>query len=184
MELINKLKIDTSIGFDIGDGITNVIINRNEFIPIENTEKFIIKDFDNPYISIYEGVNTLSKNNNLINKIKLLPNKLYFLNIKVICKNLIVIKVYDKSGKEQNFLNYIENYNLENEESEINFNKIKLIYIFKIVKKNILKKIINFPEKIKFKVTNKINEYDNNINTFETQQIIEKINLLKNKFLV
>lgn len=184
--LITSSKIDSGIGIDIGDGITNFIIKKNSIIPEENLEKFIIKDFDIKKVIVLEGKNNLSKNNKKICELSVKNNKLYFINIKIIHSSFIFLSFYDKSNIIFNNIYKIDNDNNLIKEN-ININKIKIDYLFKVTKKNILKKLeknILIPKTVNDSINNKLNSIENNLNNMEIQKIMEKIQLLKNKFLL
>lgn len=184
--LITSSKINSGIGIDIGDGITNFIIKQDSIIPQDNIEKFIIKDFDIKKVIILEGKNNLSKNNIKICELPIEINKLFFINIKIIHSSFIFLSFYDKSNIIFNNIYKINNNNSIIDEN-ININKIKIIYLFEVTKKNIFKKIENnklLPKIVSDSIKNKLNSIKNNLNNMEVQKIMEKIQLLKDKFLL
>ena len=187
MKIINSNKIKTCIGFDIGDGVMNFLIKAYTILPFNFTEKFIIKDIDQEYISIYEGINYLSENNKFLLKLPVVYNKLHFLEIKVLNDNLIFLNLFDKSDNQKRIVTTISNYNLFIDEKLVNINNIKLKYIFKFTKNKILNKLENnnlLPKKIKDNITKKLVLIDNNLENMENQQLIEKITLLNEKFIL
>ena len=67
-------------------------------------------------------------------------------------------------------------------------NNIKIIYIYKVLKIKIIKKInaqnSSFPDILKKNIIIKLNNFEDNINSLETQKIMDKIVLLKEKFIL
>lgn len=182
--LIKSNVITTGIGFDTGNGITHFIIKPNSILPQNNTEKFIIDDINISNIKILEGVNELSQNNVLLHKLIVKQNRLYFLNINVVNNNFIFLCLYDKSYKQNKNVINIKNINNYINEKHININKLKIIYLYSITKNLIIKKLQKnnlLPKKIYLNIIKKL-EID--INIMEIQQIMEKIILLKEKFLL
>jgi len=184
MNLTKPYTLHTGIGFDIGDGITNFIINSNLFLPINKTDKFII---ENDKIKIYEGINNLSKNNKLLDTLNIKKNNLYYLNITIICDIFIILSLTDRLNNTSRKIIRISMFNKHIEEKE-DLNNIKLKFIFKNTKNNIINKmntgLIKFNDILKNNIINKLNKLDNDINTMENQQIMNKINILKEKFLL
>jgi len=182
--LIKSNVITTGIGFDTGNGITHFIIKPNSILPQNNTEKFIIDDINISNIKILEGVNKLSQNNILLHKLNVEQNKVYFLNINVVNNNFIFLCLYDKSYKQKKYVLDIQNINNYINEELININKVKIIYLYSITKNLIIKKLQKnnlLPKEIYLNIIKKL-EID--ISTMELQQIMEKIILLKDRFLL
>ena len=184
MDIILKERITSGIGFDIGDGITNFIIESNMLFPINKTEKIII---DNDIIKLYEGINTLSLNNKYLDEFKIDINKLFYINFKCNNKYFFICSIYSKNKLYYKKVINISSYNLFIEE-DIDIHNIKLKYIFKNIKKRIINKIdsneIKFSDFVKKNIKNKLEIYENELDTFENQKLMEKINLLKEKFIL
>ena len=183
MKLIKLNEITSKIGFDIGDGIT-IFINNDYFLPINITEKFII---ENNHIKLYEGVNILSQNNLFLKKINVIPNELCFINLVILGHNKILINVYSKNNFIYSKVISIYYYNKKVEEI-IDLNNIKLKYIFNNLILKVEEKLnsneIKFNNTIKKNILQKLNYYRNELDKMENQKIMEKINIIKNKFLI
>lgn len=186
MNIITSNKSQSGIGFDIGNGITNFIIKHNSILPLKNTVKFIIKE-ENKNIKLYEGINNLSKNNLYLFDLKVNINTLYFIEISAINNNYYFINLNDKVKNIFKKCYKFKNFTFFVDEHNINLNNIKLIYLFKCTKEKIIKKLSEnelFPKEQLDKITIKLNENDNNLHKMENQQIMDKIILLKNNFLI
>ena len=183
MKLINLNKINSKIGFDIGDGIT-VFLSNNYILPINITERFII---DNNFIKIYEGDNILSKNNLFLKKIRIVPNELCFLNLIILSHNKILINVYGKNSFIFSDIISIYSYNNKVEEN-IDVNNIKLKYIFNNLINKVENKINSNEMKLSVNIKNiillKLKNYKNELEKMENQKLMEKINIIKKKFLI
>ena len=190
MSIIKKIILNNNIGIDIGDGIMNNILEKNTIIPCKNIEKFIIEDENIKNIKIYYGNNIFSKNNFINTNFKIKPNKLHLLTINIINEFLLIIKLFNKNN-----LNYqkqilkLNNYYVDNLNYLIDkniINKYKIIYIFKITKNKLIKSLkLNdlLPENIKNKIIDNVVLFYDNIENYETQKIMEKINIIKLKFV-
>lgn len=184
MDIVKLNKFNTKIGFDIGDGITNYLNNLNEVLPINNTEKFIIED---NYIKLLEGINVLSENNILLEKVNIISGQLCFINLIIFGNYIILVNIYSKNNIIYSNLLNIKNINNKIEE-DVDINNVKLQFIFKQTIMKIKDKInsnnIKFSNFVKEKIIKKLNFYLGELSNMENQKIMEKINNLKNKFLL
>lgn len=188
MELIEPYTTTTGIGFDLGDGIMNFIIEKDLLLPISNTVKFI-NDYDNiKILKIYEGINCLVKNNIFHEEIKISSNTLYFIEVIQLSINIIILKLKTRLNTVYSKIIKLKLNNKNSNEEGIDINNIKLKFIFKQLKNIIFQKInnnfINFNDSLKNKIITRLNEIDTDLNNMKNQQIIDKINTLKNKFLL
>ena len=190
MDIIKYPKLNGNIGFDIGNGIMNILIKTCSLIPCKYKESFIIEDEEQNNISIFYGNNNQSKFNIHLIDLPVKSNKLHFLNINIINECILLVQLEDKLNiVNKKILNFKNNSILLNNNIDQNtINNIKIIHIFKVLKKKIIKKIysknFNFSDELKKNIITKINNLENNIDTFENQVIINKIILLKNKFIL
>lgn len=188
MELIEPYRSITGIGFDLGDGIMNFIIKKNSLLPISNTVKFI-NDYDNiKILKIYEGINNLVKNNIFYKDFEISNNTLYFIEVIQLSINIIILRLKTRLNTIYSQIIKLKlNSTFINEEG-IDINNIKLKFIFRQLKQKIFQNIrnnsVNFNDNLKNKIKSRLNEIDIDLDNMNNQQIIDKINTLKNKFLL
>jgi len=190
MDIIKYPKLNSNIGFDIGNGIMNILIQNCSLIPCKYKESFIIEDEEQNNISIFYGNNNQSKFNIHLIDLPVKSNKLHFLNINIINECILLVQLEDKfnilNKKILKFKNNSLSFNNDIDQNTIN--NIKIIYIYKVLKIKIIKKInaqnSSFPDILKKNIIIKLNNFEDNINSLETQKIMDKIVLLKEKFIL
>lgn len=187
MELIKGNILKCGLGIDIGDGIMNFIIKKNSYIPCKEQLK-LIKQYYNDYfiIKLYHGNNTLSKNNKYIDSFLIETNKLVFIKIDLLQCNYLILKIVYKNGNSISFLYKFNNEYIKTVEEINNFTNLKLLHLLDVNIKIAIKKLNNckYPNEIKKKIISNLNDIKEKSVTFENQIIIEKINKIKQKFLL
>uniref|UniRef100_A0A6C0J3D9 Uncharacterized protein n=1 Tax=viral metagenome TaxID=1070528 RepID=A0A6C0J3D9_9ZZZZ len=191
MDLIKYPKLNANIGFDIGNGIMNILLKNGSLIPCKYKESFIIDDEDQKNISIFYGNHNQNKFNIHLVDMLIKSNKLYFLTVNLINEYFLIFQLEDKLNILNKTIFKFKNKSIIINKNNINqniINHIKISHMFKVLKKKIIKKLnckkSNFPDILKKNIIIKLNNFDNNIETFETQKIMDKIILLKETFIL
>jgi hypothetical protein len=191
MKIIKFPKLNANIGFDIGNGIVNILLENSSLIPCRYKENFIIDDEEQDNITILYGNNNQSKYNIKLLELPIKSNKLYFLTVNLLCEYILIVQLEDRINIiRKKVLNFKNNsiINFKNSIDQNIMNHIKIIHRYKVLKKKIIKKLhsknSSFPDILKKNIIIKLNDFENNINSFETQKIMDKIVLLKKKFIL
>jgi len=189
-DIIRSYTICDGIGIDICDEIMSYIIDCNSILPIQNTIKFIRDETDDEVcIKLYQGCNCLVKYNILLDEINFISNeKILFVNLKVLICSLIIVNIYTDRHNIYNSIIPLMNTNNILIDVKVDIDNIKLKYELSNIIKNIYIKISSknsiFPDFIKTDIRKKLNNLENKKHILNNQKLLEKINILKNKFLL
>ena len=152
--------------------------------------KFIRDETDDEVcIKLYQGCNCLVKYNILLDEINFISNeKILFVNLKVLICSLIIVNIYTDRHNIYNSIIPLMNTNNILIDVKVDIDNIKLKYELSNIIKNIYIKISSknsiFPDFIKTDIRKKLNNLENKKHILNNQKLLEKINILKNKFLL
>jgi len=185
--LRNKSEIGKESNFDVSDDISNnEILNKtNNNIYINNTPEFRIENNENNQSINNSNINiNISINNNYLNKDKSGNYKINKIN-----ENSYVIKTFDKKKPNKKLIKESNNkLNLSGKSIDkiqyINNNKITKI--FNSIDNSINSKLYNLEDFLliiqKFElIREKLNIVSNNINKYNSKQLLEDINKIRIK---
>jgi hypothetical protein len=191
MDIIESYILYNGIGIDIGDDIMYYLIDNNSILPIEKMTTFIIDEFitEDTKVDIYQGSNELVKYNNLLYKKNIVGNhKIIYINFKVLISYILLVNIYSDTGEISNLIIPLNNINLPITCESYDLDNIRLKYELKYNIKKIYNKMkdsnLTIPENIKQNIIIRLKNIENIIDTYHNQQILEKINILKNKFML
>lgn len=187
MSIIKKNILKNGIGINIGDNVINFLFEKDTPIPSENQLQYNIQfSIEKQHsLQFYYGNNKTIENNKCFFTIILPTNKiitikgkllLNYIVISIVCKNIIIKNyIFNTCGDSIPYIEFTED-----------IERLRILHELKLVTTSVILKInnINLPNEIKNSIKNKIINLKNNIKSFENQQLQNKINILKNKFLL
>ncbi len=189
MALICSQQVKYNIGIDAGDNLTNIIINKNDYLPINKKISFVIPEIDEEYdIKFLMGDNILAEDNVLLKNIKIkCKEKKIFLNINF---DIYFIQIEINTKTEcvyKEIINYYnDNINYYEKTIDTSYYKLKfdIIQIIKTIRKRINLNYIILDEESKNILETKFNNLLNNLDSMSNQKILDIKLQLKNKFFI
>ena len=183
--LRNKSAIGKEANIDVSDEISNndILSKTNNNIYINNTPEFGIDNETNQSINNNNININISINNNYLNKDKSRNYKINKIN-----ENSYIIKTFDKKKPNKKLIKESNNkQNLSGKSiDEIKYNNNKITKIFNSIDNSINSKLYNLEDflliiqKLEL-IREKLNIVSNNINKYNSKQLLEDINKIRIK---
>lgn len=189
MDIIESSILNNGIGVDIGDGIMDYFFQGNSILPIKSEKTFTIDEFvtEDTKLDIYYGINELVQDNKLLHKLNITGNhKIINIDIRVTIGCILFINIYSDIEKILYLSLKLDNILLPKCYIKYDLHNIKLKYYLQYIIKKINIRLnsnsITIPNNLKTTINHKLQVIVNEIDSYQNQQLIEKINKLKSKF--
>lgn len=189
MSIIPVCLLKYNIGLDVGNNITNVLFEKNTLIPNYNKISFVVPELDEEYnINILMGDNILGSDNIILETINL-KNIQKVIHLELFLYNYyIIININTKAKNIYNNLikYYYNNINYFDKTIDINRYNLKfdITQTIRLIRKKINLGLLIFDDETKIILEEKLTKIIDNIDTMNSQKMLDIKNNLKMKFFI